>query len=141
MARIRKVLYATDFSKNADQAFTLANDLARDLGAALIILYVVSGKEEMAAGATAGWLPFVQDLRATMDTRYASKSAEGIEVEVMVRKGSPASTIIKIAQIENADVIVIGARGAGTLQRLLGEGSVADKVLKNSPLPVLVVPA
>ncbi len=138
MANFSKILHATDFSANSDKAYDVAHELAEDLNATLYILTVVSGGDEIAASATSGWLPYVETLRDNMRMKYCASAS--CPSEVMIRKGAPAATIVKVAEEENIDLIVMGARGAGTLQRLLGEGSVADKVLKTSPLPVVVVP-
>ncbi len=138
MAGFRRILYGTDFSANAERAFEVARKLAEELNATLYVLNVVSGGEQIAASAGSGWLPFVDRLRQNLDSQYCSRTT--CEHQIMVRKGDPARTIVEVAEQEGADLIIIGARGAGTLGRLLGEGSVADKVLKTSHLPVVVVP-
>jgi nucleotide-binding universal stress UspA family protein len=138
VASFRRILHPTDLSANSNAAYEVAHRLAEDLNATLYILNVVSGGEEVAASATSGWLGFIEALRDTIRGKYCSGLA--CPSEVMIRRGAPAATILAVAEQESIDLIVIGARGAGTLQRLLGEGSVADKLLKTSTLPVVVVP-
>lgn len=138
VAGFKRILHPTDLSANSDAAYEVARRLGEDLNAALYILNVVSGGEEIAASATSGWLAFSESLRGTMSAKYCLGLT--CSSQVMIRRGSPATTIVDVAEQESIDLIVIGARGAGTLGRLLGEGSVADELLKTSPLPVVVVP-
>ena len=138
MATFKRILHPTDFSANSDAAYEVARRLAEDLNATLFILNVVSGGEEIAASATSGWLAFIESLKGIMRTKYCLGLT--CPSQVMIRRGAPATTIVDVAEQESIDLIVVGARGAGTLGRLLGEGSVADKLLKTSPLPVVVVP-
>ncbi len=83
-------------------------------------------------------LPDEESIVRRVEARYTSEA--GVDAEVLVRYGSPAKRIIEFVKEQNADLVVLGARGAGTVAGLLGGGSVADKVVKNSPVPVLVVP-
>ncbi|HET6495601.1 MAG TPA: universal stress protein [Thermoleophilia bacterium] len=138
MASITRIVYCTDFSANADAAFAVAQELAAALHARLYVLHVVSGGEALAASGTVTWLPFVTNLRARLKERYFCQA--DVATEVSVRRGSPDKIIVAFASRENADLVVVGARGAGTMRGLLGGGSVAEKVVKNSPVPVLVVP-
>lgn len=138
MGTFKRILHATDFSANSDKAYEVARGLSEDLGATLYVLNVVSGGEQIAASAGSGWLAFVDRLRENLHAKYCEPLS--CSSEVLIRKGAPAKTIVEVAEQEHVDLIVIGARGAGTLQRLLGEGSVADKILKTSTIPVVVVP-
>lgn len=58
---------------------------------------------------------------------------------MILKDERPDHTIIKVANEEKADLIVIGARGIGTLRRTV-LGSVSDFVVHHSPIPVTVVP-
>ena len=64
--------------------------------------------------------------------------AAGISASIEIIEGYPADTIIRIAEKENMSRIVVGYMGASGLERFL-LGSVADKVVRNSKVPVLVV--
>lgn len=139
MSDYKSILFATDFSENAGKAFREAQDMARDKGARLIVLNVVPiGEELVAAGDQApSWLPDEDKVIARLDESYASGD---VSVESAVRYGSPARRILEFAESEGVDLIVIGARGVGAIVGFFGGGSVADKVVKNSKVPVLVVP-
>ena len=64
--------------------------------------------------------------------------AGGVPVNMVIREGRPAAEIIRFAAEKKADLIVIGSRGKGGIERLL-LGSVADEVVRTAPCSVLVV--
>ena len=138
MSAIRKIVCCTDFSANADRAFEVASDMAAERGAHLYLLNVVSGGEGLAASATQTWLPFKQGLLERLEAKYTSTTGGG--AEVVVREGPPGRTIVDFVKEQGADLVVVGARGAGAVAGWLGGGSVAEKIVRNSPVPVLVVP-
>ncbi len=63
----------------------------------------------------------------------------GIKAEKMVREGAAAENIVQYAQEKGIDLIIMGTRGQGGIQRFL-LGSTTDRVLRTGHLPVLVVP-
>ncbi len=140
MSDIKRIAYCTDFSAQADKAFEVARDMAETMGAHLFVLNVIpAGSEFVAFGEPDPFLlPDEESIVRRVEARYTSEA--GVDAEVLVRYGSPAKRIIEFVKEQNADLVVLGARGAGTVAGLLGGGSVADKVVKNSPVPVLVVP-
>ena len=71
--------------------------------------------------------------------RYAEPLRQrGLEVEILVREGYPATVIEDEARSIGADLIVIGTRGQGGIKHLL-LGSVAERVVQKAPCPVLTV--
>lgn len=64
--------------------------------------------------------------------------ASGVTSESLIAKGDPSSEILRIAEDNKADVIVMGSIGKTGLEKFL-IGSVAEKVVRNSKLPVLIV--
>jgi nucleotide-binding universal stress UspA family protein len=76
-----------------------------------------------------------------MAVKYAADRAEaaGLEVEGIIAEGHPAEEIMKYAEKNSFDLIVMGTLGKSGLDRFL-MGSVADKVIRNSRIPVIVVP-
>ena len=65
--------------------------------------------------------------------------AAGIPVERIEEDGPPADVIVRVAEREGADLIVVGSRGIGQAPRLLG--STSEAVLAHARLPTVVVPA
>ena len=140
MPGFKTVLFATDFSENAGKAFAEAVDIAKFRDAKLFILNVVpAGDELVSPGAQApSWLPDEDAILAKLEETYV---AAGVQTEAAVRYGAQAHKIVDYAEEVGADLIVIGARGMGWVVGFFGGGSIADKVVKNAKVPVLVVPA
>jgi nucleotide-binding universal stress UspA family protein len=144
-----KILVAIDGSTHSEKAAAAGIEMARLYGAAVTILYVIDISKE---NAPLGELlskpvedPFAA-MRATLKEQgeEAIKRIEemakttGVQAERKIIEGHPADTIIRVAEKENMNLIVIGYIGATGLERFL-LGSVADKVVRNSKVPVLVV--
>ena len=68
----------------------------------------------------------------------ASLKAQGIKVSYQVTIGSPAKSILELAQAQQASLIVMMSHGRGAFKRAI-MGSVADEILRGSHLPVLIV--
>lgn len=121
---IREVLVATDFSEIADEAVRAARDHAERFGARLHVMHVVEAGEGDAAQRLAR---LSQGLGAT--------------VPVLVRSpaGDPAAEIARYAREHHVDLIVIGTHGRTGMSRAL-LGSVAERVIRTAPCPVLAVP-
>lgn len=122
---VRHILLATDFSASSDAALRVARDYARHFGARLHILHVVRPGEEPTVPPPLSKL--AQDLGSNLSTRTA------------VESGSPASEIVRYAERHGVDLIVVGTHGrTGVTRALLG--SVAERVVRTAPCPVLSVP-
>jgi nucleotide-binding universal stress UspA family protein len=140
------VLHPTDFSPAAEAAEAQAIDMARALGAELVILHVAI--EAMLYGET----PFGRReldrvyeaqrdwARRALDDRVSKARAQGIAARGVLHVGVPADTIVATARDEGAAMIVMGTQGRGGLNRAL-LGSVADRVLRTAACPVLTVRA
>ena len=74
-----------------------------------------------------------------LDTTVHSLDLEGLEYTTGIEVGDPASAISAFCEEIGADVLVIGRRGAGLIERFV-MGSVADRLVHYAPCPVLVVP-
>lgn len=99
------------------------------------------GEEEQAAARQTGEvgleLSFRREAKEATE-RVAAALREAVpRVDTVVRAGSPADEIIRTADELEADLIVIGGRGKGTVGAIL-MGSVAYRVIHNAPCPVLV---
>jgi nucleotide-binding universal stress UspA family protein len=77
--------------------------------------------------------------REILDATISGLDLTGVEWEAVEEVGDPAATLVAYCERTNADVLVVGRRGAGLLERIV-IGSVADRVAHHAPCPVLVVP-
>jgi nucleotide-binding universal stress UspA family protein len=128
MIRIRRILYATDFSSYSNQAYFHAVALAENHGAHLTVLYVCPG-EAHGDEDRAYWQDQLEQIRPVN---------EAIPVRHVLLEGDPATEIVGYAREAGSDVIVMGTHGRTGLERLL-MGSVAEKVMREAPCSVLVV--
>jgi universal stress protein A len=134
----RKILFPTDFSHTGDAALALATSLARERGATLLIVHV----EEPPAAYGAGEMYYGMPDPVTEDLRKMLLEVKPTDGSVPVRHqlitGDPASSIVRCAQDEGVELIVMGTHGRTGLMRLL-MGSVAEAVVRRSPCPVLTL--
>jgi nucleotide-binding universal stress UspA family protein len=144
MRAFRKILVPTDFSENAGQALETAVDLANRYEAALHLLHV----DQLPTYAfPEGVVVAGPDMLASMtdwsDKGLAAAKAQAerlgaVRVTVQAVIGTPFTDIIRVAREEKADLIVMGTHGrTGLAHALLG--SVAEKVVRKAPCPVLTV--
>jgi nucleotide-binding universal stress UspA family protein len=122
------IVAGTDGSASAELAVDRAGELARALGAPVHVVTVLA-----AASATGAADKIVADSRERLETR-------GVTVQTHVRSGDPAAELIKLAQAERAQMIVLGNRGmtGGPARRILG--SVPNDVSHHAHCDVLIVP-
>jgi nucleotide-binding universal stress UspA family protein len=143
VAKIETILTPTDFSTTSEQAVEYALDLARRLKASVHLVHVVAypidvGGWPEAYGATFAGLR--EQLRQDAALRLAkrAKSITGLKVSTDVREGSPARAIADAARDRKCDLIVMGTHGSGGFTHLM-LGSVAERVVRTAPCPVLTV--
>src|SRR2546430_1194035 len=134
MINVKKILYPTDFSSYSNQAYFHAVALAEAHGASLTIVFVHSagfGTPEAHGEASEKgyWRNQLEQIRPLN---------RAIPVHHVFLEGDPATEIVRYAQDAMIDLIVMGTHGRTGLERLL-MGSVAEKVMRESPCSVLVV--
>lgn len=141
--RWKTILAPTDFSEHSRIGLDMARDLARESGARMVVLHVI-------VDALPALLPDVvgfrfdevedqlgQRAREALPTFFSPADREGLEVEFKVAHGVPHAEICRLAAELPADLIVIGTHGRSAALQLL-IGSVAEKVVRKAPCPVLV---
>ncbi len=146
MALFRKILYCTDFSPTADNAFQYALEMARIHEACLILFHSVHQTLYPVLAE-----PFVmtqvveqqedrlrQEAQEEIRRRYVPSIPQNLSWEILVHSGSPSQEILRAISEKSVDLVVMGARGRSPLE-LLMFGSVAHRVVKRSPVPVLTV--
>jgi nucleotide-binding universal stress UspA family protein len=139
---LKKILWATDFSDEAQEALLYAEAFAKTFKAKIVALHVVPDFSPVLYNAAyairedlARRINFIKDEAKKKLT--ALKKAKGIPFKAVVKEGSASKTIIETAEEEKVDMIVIGRRGMSAIEKLF-IGSVANQVLRNSPVPILV---
>jgi nucleotide-binding universal stress UspA family protein len=135
---LKKILAPTDFSELSARGVRYACQLAKDVGAEVIIFNVVLldetntiDKQEIARH------------KKRLDEFIAEKIAgvaADLKIRNMVDAGQPYGAIVDCAENERIDLIVMSSHGRSGLSRML-IGSVTDKILRGAPCPVLVVPS
>lgn len=136
-----KIMIATDGSKQVEKAVKAAVELARLTGARLYAVHVIAS-----TGYTPrnfGWeesLREILEAEAKRAVNFVEKAgkASGIEVESVILDGHPADRIMEFVEQEGMDLIVVGTLGRTGLDRFL-LGSVAEKIVRHSKTPVMVV--
>ena len=145
MITIHRVLAPTDFSDSSVPAVRYAAELAGKFGAELVLLHVVQdltlvvpdvmmplpvatpALNEMVEGAKAGLATFAQKL-----------GLDSLRPKTEVRIGAPAAEIVAAAGDLKADLLCIGTHGRTGLAHFL-LGSVAERIVRHAPCPVLTV--
>jgi len=139
---MKKVVVAVDGSPHADRALDLAIEMAAKFQVPLVAVHVVVPPyvpPEPYATGSAGLELAIREYGEHVAKQAAEKaSAATISAAWRVETGSPAEMLVETAQAEGADLIVVGSRGQGALRRVL-LGSVSDRVVRISTIPVLVV--
>jgi len=148
MIAIKNVLVATDFSPVSETALVYGRALARTFGGRLHVLHVaedLTTRLPYADMAVPGIAPGdlqdeVEQAERTALQSYvtATDRRELSAITVLRVDNSPAKAICDYAKEAGIDVVVIGATGRGAVDRML-TGSVADKVVRRAPCPVLAV--
>ena len=134
--KAEKILFATDFSHAGDAALAMATALARDTGATLLIVHVeeppmVYGGGELYYGMPE---PATEDLKQLLANVVPTD--KNVPHEHHMITGDPAGAIVRFAEDEKVDMIVVGTHGRTGLSRLL-MGSVAEAIVRKSKCPVL----
>ena len=146
MARIRRILHPSDFSKASAAAFTKALELAKANGADLVLLHVLAPPLPLMAADGYVSPQVYEDLdksaRAYASKELASLVAKakkaGVRANALLRDGVAHEQIIRAARSPKADMIVIGTHGRTGLAKLF-LGSVAGRVVSAATCPVMTV--
>jgi nucleotide-binding universal stress UspA family protein len=134
MLAIRTILHPTDFSESAEAAFSVAGMLAKAHKARLIVLHVYP--LPISRGEGVDYPPDQAEMWRLLDRYYVPDP--DVHVDDRLAEGSAPEEILRVAEEEGCDLIVMGTQGRTGLARLL-MGSVAEKVMRGAHCPVLTV--
>ena len=135
-----RILLPTDGSEAADRALDLAVAVAEAHGAELDVLYVADTNQPSLARIQ-GDVRDVLEGRGEEVVQSAADRARavGVDAETAVIQGGPARTVLEYVEDRAVDLVVMGARGERDVEQLF-LGSVTERVVRSSSVPVLVVP-
>lgn len=142
---MKNILVPVDLSPFSNEIANEAANFARTVGGKLTLLHVVSLDVGFIIGDIGfQYLPELEKTTLEEDAKQLhaiqeSIAQQGIEVNAIVKQGIPVDTIVEQSKELGADVIVIGSKGHGTLYEAF-VGSVCRDVIKNSEIPVYVIP-
>jgi len=145
-ADFERVLVAVDDSDPSDAAAAFAVDVARTSASQLIFFAAIATGDllEQAAALHYDRMSMLEELHASahalLAVHTARARAHGVRCESVVVEDDPTTAIVHAARIHDASLLVVGTHGRRGLQRLF-IGSVAESVVRQSPVPVVVVRA
>ena len=143
--KYEKVLFCTDFSENADYAFHFACGIAEKNGSLLYILHVIPPDPYLMYSymSRENFERTERNLEQYLDDNYTKhyvrNMKDGIRFKIVTKTGREDDEILTFAEQEHVDIIVMGTHGRTGIEHVFF-GSVAEKVLRHSPFPVLVIP-
>src|ERR671930_86804 len=144
--RIKRILYATDYSQASERALDQAVQLAKQNGAELWVVHVLEPITPYVTGDDYGSTELYlrleetnkKDAQSSMQKLMQKLKKLKVNAKSLLLKGSTHDQIIKAARSKKADMIVIGTHGRTGLTKLF-MGSVAGKVVSTAQCPVLTV--
>lgn len=136
------LLLPTDGSDAMDGVIDHAVELAAHHDATLHVLYVANTASLRDLPSDAGWENITQELYRQGENAIAAVTnradEQDVPVESDIREGAPATEIVRYADDQTCDIVVMGTHGRSGVDRLL-LGSVAEKVVRSSSVPVLTI--
>jgi len=146
-----KILYPTDFSEKSIHALQTVKKLKEAGTKTVIVLHCVDIREintiaEMEGFSSLRYENLVDEIRKSLWKKTEGElrkisgelKAFGFSVEERLVEGIPYKEILRIAEKENVDVIVIGSTGKGLLKEMV-LGSTSEKVVREATCPVIIV--
>ncbi|CCG52310.1 Universal stress protein UspA [Flavobacterium indicum GPTSA100-9 = DSM 17447] len=140
---MKTILVPTDFSKHAEHALKVAAQIAKKNNGKVILLHMLelqqSGNDAITTAHDIPELMFFKNAAVSkLDELVDSPYLDGIEVTSIVQFHMAFHGIIENAEKHNVDLIVMGSHGASGFQEMF-IGSNAEKVVRNSTIPVLII--
>jgi len=139
---LKKILWVTDFSDEAQEAFVYAKHYAKTFNAKLIALHVVPDFSptlySMTAVIKSELTKRLSSMKKDAERKLTTfQKKQRIEFKSIVLEGNASKKIIETAEKQKVDMIIMGKRGASAIEKLF-IGSVANQVLRNATVPILL---
>lgn len=135
------ILVATDFGEPAEHALEYALMLAKALGAKVIVFHafyvppLVTGNGLYVPMPIGDWF---RDAEKNLNAVVESAKKQWSAVDAVIVEGEPRAAIIKAIEAQKAELLIIGTHGRRGVAHLI-LGSVAERVVRTSPVPVLTI--
>ncbi|MFP4082154.1 MAG: universal stress protein [Candidatus Aminicenantes bacterium] len=147
MLPFKKILWPTDFSEPSFEALKAANELALNFSSKLYVVHVIAPVPVVAAppGPTSFNVgvyrtELEESAKKSVQEIIEKKISDKIEAQPVVVHGMAADEIVRVAEEEKVDLVVIATHGETGFRHFIF-GSVAEKVVRTSPVPVLTIRA
>jgi len=145
--KYKKVLFCTDFTKNSDCAFDYAFGIAKRDEGVLYILHVIPqtpNQYRLERHFTKKQLEKMEetlreDREKMYEERYLSHIKDKSKVKIVTASGDEEEKILDFIKKEKIDIVVLGTHGRTGIEHVF-LGSVAERVVRRSPIPVFVIP-
>lgn len=146
MGAVKKILVAVAFSRYTESLLKYATDIAGMTRAELIIANIINARDVEAVGTIAAMgyevdsENYVAGIKAErqqeLDKMLKKIAGPAEKVRMVFKVGNPGDELLKIAIKEDVDLIIMGLKGRTDLESVF-VGSVAEKVFRRSPVPIL----
>jgi nucleotide-binding universal stress UspA family protein len=137
---ISKILLATDFSPESQNALKCAISLAKRYESKLFLAHAIS-EETFLTGAEV-WPALIDTVQRNAEKNMArieqDQDLQSLAHEVLLQAGETWEVLSRLVSDQNIDLIVMGTHGSGGIDKLM-LGSTAEKVVRHAPCPVLTV--
>ena len=147
---MRKILFPTDFSKAAENAFIYALKMANHYGASVTVLHVYNLLDALNVYSQGPFDEYYEQLRnqkfqnyqdsvKPLDKIAQDNSLDQVDCYYVMEEGFVEKTIMDVAKRDEVDLIIMGTTGASGLKEVF-LGSIAGEMLENAPCKVLAIP-
>jgi nucleotide-binding universal stress UspA family protein len=152
--KMKKVLIALDYDPTAQKVAEVGFSLAKTMNAEIILMHVVSDPlhyntyDHFTVMGFSGYkntVPLIVDSLKELkeeSEKFLDKSKHHLgdaKIKTIVTEGDIAESILATAKKEHADIIILGSHSRKWLENIV-VGSVSEKILKNTTLPLFVIP-
>lgn len=145
MIALKTVLVPVDFSDTSDVALRYGREMAKAFGATLHVLHVVQepysqpwAVEAYGFSLAALQEEWIKDAKTRIEQMVTDEDRKAIGAAAVTMLGHPVTEILRFAADNKVDLIVMGTHGRGPLGHMI-MGSVAERVVRRAPCPVLTV--
>ena len=137
---IDRILLATDFSPESENALSYAANLAQRFASTVSLTHVLTAEDFTSEGTE--WQSFSDAARRSAEKKMARLSSsyhlDSITHDAVIRSGNPCDTITQMISEQKIDLVVMGTHGDAAIKKLF-LGSTAENVIRHSHCPVLTV--